>query len=143
MSMRLRGEDTQLTMVAGGEVQDVMTDVRDAEIEGMLELLREQYLGQSTEQKDEIFKGTKGRFSAHVETAKFLEFQQSLYDRAQRRNPGFQVNLKTTLRFPTGERIRILVKDLFFGSSPMKISKRDEYVEFSTEFETGNRPLLI
>jgi hypothetical protein len=122
-------------MVVDGQPQDTITDVRSFEVAVQLELLREGYLGETTDRRDEIFRGIRGRMTLHVENQTFLNFMASVVNRARRREPGTQINIKATLNFPNGDRPRVQMNNVFFGEQPFVFGSRSDYGELTLEFE--------
>ena len=57
--------------------------------------------------------------------------------RAQRRVPGTQFNVQSTVRLANGQRKRIVINDLYFGSVPFNVASRTDYVTYSLSFEAG------
>jgi hypothetical protein len=73
-----------------------------------------------------------------LETQQFTELITRIKDRAQRRTPAEeQFNALMTMQFPNGERPRISVENLFFGSIPVAVGGRDEYVTVRIEAESN------
>lgn len=131
---RIKGQETELTVILNGQPQRALTAIQSFEMTPMLETTSEGYLGETTERKDEIFKGVSGRFEAHMASGDIFRLEQAIIDRATRRTPGTVVNLKTTLRFPNGDRIRILIPDVKIGSPSTRAGSRADYVSKSIEF---------
>lgn len=135
MAQRIKGQEVEVLMVVDGEPQDTITDVRSFEVEVQLELLREGYLGETTDRRDEIFRGVRGRMTLHVENQSFFDFMRSVVDRARRREPGTRINVKATLNFPNGDRPRVQMNDVFFGAQPLAFGSRSDYGELTLDFE--------
>jgi hypothetical protein len=74
----------------------------------------------------------------HIENEDVLNFMRSIVDRARRREPGTQVNIKATLNFPNGDRPRIQMNNVFFGEIPFAFGSRSDYGEVSLEFEASD-----
>ena len=140
---RIKGEDSELQLVLNGKRQSQFGDIRSCEITYLLELKKEGYLGETTERKDEIFNGTKGRIEMHFSSKAVFTFFQAIVDRAQRRAPGTQVNIKTTLNFPNGDRPRIFIRDLYFGEIPVNFPNRADYGTMTLDWESSNQPQVI
>lgn len=111
-----------------------INDVRSFEMAAELEILKEGYLGETTDRRDTIYRGYHGKMEVHFENRAILDLMRSLIDKARRRVPGIRVNGKVTLAFPGGERIRILLKDMNFGEIPMTFGSRADYGTISLDF---------
>lgn len=134
---RIKGQEVEVIIIVDGEAQDTITDVRSFEIAVKTELKEEGYLGEKTNRYDEIFNGIRGRMELHFENQDIFDLFTSVKDRAKRRTPGTQINLKATLNFPNGERPRVFIPNVFFGEMPMNFGGRGDYgtvgLEFSAE----------
>jgi hypothetical protein len=139
MAQRIKGQEVRVVMVAPSGTVTALSDVQNFEMEPMTEILSEGYLGETTERKDDIFKGARGKMDVHMETQDYFRFAQEVIDRSQRRTPAAaRFNVIATLAFPNGERPRVLLEDIFFGPLPTNVGARDEYVSASVDFECSN-----
>lgn len=140
---RIKGQEVQViyTSPAGTEVG--LDGTVSFEIEFQMDILSQGYLGEVAERKDDIFKGCRGRAEFHIRKQSALQFIQRVKDRAQRRTPASaQFNVTAVLNFPNGERPRVLLEDVAWGSMPLNIGGRAEYVSFTTEFECSDGRFL-
>jgi hypothetical protein len=79
--------------------------------------------------------GVSGKLELHIAKADYLTFAQQIIDKAQRRIPATTVfNITATLSFPDGRRARAIYRDVAFGSIPLNVGGREEYVSTSLEF---------
>lgn len=140
---RIKGQETSLIFVVGGEPINELAEVRSFDITGILEIITEGYLGETSDRRDEIFRGTRGSMEIHVSSRKSVELMLQIIDRAARRDPDLVINAKTTLQFPTGDRLRILVPNIFFGEIPLGFASRGDYGTTSFSWESGSKPRLI
>lgn len=138
MSQRLKGQETEVILVVNGNPQATITDVRSFEIAAKTEVLEEGYLGETTDRYDEIFKGTRGRIELHIENEDILALFAEIIDRARRRTPGTQINIKTTLNFPNGDRPLVMVNDAFFGELPLNFASRSDYGTVTLDFQASD-----
>lgn len=135
---RIKGQEVEVLMVVDGVVQNTITDVRSFEISVQTEILREGYLGEKTDRRDEKFNGVTGRIELHYENKDVFDLIQSIVNRATRQSPGTKVNVKATLNFPNGERTRVLIPDVYFGEFPLNFGGRGEYGTLGVSFEASN-----
>lgn len=144
MAQRIKGQEVRVVMVAPSGTVTSLSDVQNLEIEPQTEILSEGYLGESTERKDDIFKGARGKMDVHLEQQAYFRFVQEVIERSQRRTPAAaRFNIICTLAFPNGDRPRVLLEDVFFGSNPLSVGGREEYVSASVEFECSNIRFLF
>lgn len=134
-SQRIRGQEVEILLIVDGVVQENITSVRSFEVAAKLEIKEEGYLGEKTNRYDEIFNGMRGRLELNFENAAPFDLMFAIIDRAKRRTPGTQINVKATLNFPSGDRPRILVSDVFFGEIPFNFASRSDYGTVGLEFQ--------
>lgn len=139
---RIKGQEVEVLIVANGTVQDTITDVRSFEIGLKLDVLQEGYLGEKTDRYDEIFRGVRGRMELHFENSDIFDLFKTIVDRAKRRTPGAQINIKASFAFPNGERPRVILKDVFFGEIPMSFGSRSDYGAVTLDFQGSDYSVL-
>lgn len=139
---RIKGQEVEVILIVDGVMQDTITDVRSFEVAAKLELKEEGYLGEKTNRYDEIFNGVRGRMELHFENQDVFDLVQSIADRAKRRTPGTQINVKATLNFPNGDRPRVLISDAFFGELPINFASRGDYGTVGVEFAASDVSVL-
>jgi len=142
MSMRIKGQEIELMIVLDGKQMDTVTDFRSFEVASKLEIKEEAYLGEKTNRYDEIFNGVRGRMELHFENADVFDLIKAIVDRAKRRTPGTQVNIKATLNFPGGTKKRVLIPDVFFGEFPMNFGGRADYGTIGLDFSASDLTYL-
>ncbi len=116
--------------------------LRSFEVAAKLEIKEEGYLGEKTNRYDEIFNGVRGRLELHFENQDVFSLMTSIIDRAKRRTPGVQINVKATLNFPNGERPRILISNASFGELPFNFPSRGDYGTAGLEFQAEDITLV-
>lgn len=139
---RIKGQETEVLLVVDGVVQDTVTDVRSFEVASKMEIKEEGYLGEKTNRYDDVFNGIRGRIEFHFENSDVFDLIKSVVDRAKRRTPGTQINIKTTLNFPNGDRPRVLVSDCYFGEMPISFGGRADYGTFGLDFAASDYSVL-
>lgn len=142
MSQRIKGQETQLLLIVDGVSQSEITAIRNHEFAFQLEVSREGYLGETTDRRDSVFRGIRGRFSLHLENASIFSLLQQVLNKARRRTPGTRINLKTTLNFPNGQRVRVMVPAIEFGELPFNTGGRAEFVETTVEYEAAEAQII-
>lgn len=139
---RIKGQETEIHVTLNGAPQPALSDIKDFEVAAQFEIKREGYLGEKTDRRDEVFTGVRGRMTLHFDSAAVFDFIQAIIDRAQRREPGTKVVLKSALNFPNGQRRLIIVNNPFFGEMPTNFPSRTEYGAITLDFEAENYTLL-
>ena len=137
MSQRIKGLECQLSLsTPDGADEDVFDDVLEAELNVDMEILEQSYLGHTSKEFDDIFNGISGSVKVHMEGTTIFRLAEKIQDRAERRSPASGVfSLSFTLNFPSGARARLTAENIFFGTIPLKIGKREDYVETELEFK--------
>lgn len=136
MAQRIKGQEVEMIFVENNTPLTGIADVRSFEMEGMLEILTEGYLGETTDRRDSVYKGFSGRVELHFENRDVIDFARRLIDKARRRTAGARVNMKVTLVFPEGGgRVRLLLKNLEFGAIPLGFGSRTDYGAITLSFE--------
>ena len=138
-TLRLKGQETTLSVISpAGLEQGIGEAVKSLTVEVKMDIMSEGYLGQTTEQKDDLFKGIGGSITIHMTNADFLAFTDGVIARSQRRTSAAdRYSINTTLAYPDGTRSRCIIPDIFFGSPKMEVGSREDYVECSFDFEAS------
>ena len=139
---RVKGQEVQVIIVAGGVVQDQLTAFKSAELSFQTEVLTEGYLGETTDRRDTIFKGVKGSLELVVSSPQIFGLITAIIERARRRTPGLVVNIKMVINFPDGRRVRILVPDCAFGELPIGFGSRSDYGATTIPFEAAEAQII-
>lgn len=138
---RIKGQEAEFRVTdnRGGHV-NTLGDVKNFEIAIMLELLSEGYTGQTSEKKDEAYKGIRGKATIHFSDPTMFDFFQRIVDRARRtpESHGYAVNATAILRFPSGRTRVIDIPNIFLGEVPMNIGSRTDYISVDIEFQAEN-----
>jgi len=135
MADRIRGQEVIISVTGPQGNVSAIDAVQSFEVEHQIDILSEGYLGEVAERKDEIFTGISGKMEVHIPAAEYLAFAQQVIDKAQRRIPGTTVfNITATLNFPDGRIARCVYRDVAFGSIPLNVGAREDYVTSTIEF---------
>lgn len=140
---RIRGEDVTVEILLNSSPVEALTFIKSFEFTYQLEIKTEGFLGKTTNDKDSVFQGIKGRMEIQTNTKKSFEFIQTIVDRARRRASGARVNIKATYKFPNGERARLTIPDPEFGEFPVQSSGRSEYITTSIDFEASEARVVL
>lgn len=109
-----------------------------------MEILRERYLGETAERKDDMFKGISGRCELHIENSNYFRFTQKVQDRAQRRTAASgKFTATASFAFPDGPRARLVFDDIFFDSLPLRAPGNGAYVAVTIAFECSSLNRLL
>lgn len=141
---RIKGQEFELILIQNNVPLPAVTDVRSFEMAAQLEILKEGYLGETTDRRDSVYRGYRGRMAVHFEDRGILDLMRAAVDKARRRTATgvIKINLKVTLNFPEGQRVRVVLKDLNFGEIPLSVGSRTDYAEVSLDFEGEDFALI-
>lgn len=133
--LRIKGQEVEVLISVDNVPQTTITDIKSFDVTFQLEQKSEGYLGETTNRKDDIFNGIKGKIELHFENEDVVTLIESIVNRATRRTPGTKINIKATLNFPNGQRPRMLFPDVQFGEIPMTFGSRTDYGSITLDFE--------
>lgn len=134
MSTRIKGQNAEISIYENNVPLTTIRDIRSIEIAAQLEILREGYLGETTDRRDSVYRGLRGRMEMHFENRDVLDFMRRLVDKARSRTAGIRVNVEATFAFDT-DRVRLLLSDLSFGEIPIGFGSRTDFGTITLEFE--------
>jgi hypothetical protein len=140
--LRVKGQETALTFVTIDGVVESFDNIKSSEITFERDILSEGYLGQTTEQKDDIFKGVTGKCEFHIASADIFDLIQKINEKTKRRLPGEVFELVSTYIFPDGRRRRIALFNPAFGSIPINNGAREDFVSISLEFASDDGTII-
>lgn len=144
MAQRIKGQEVKIQMVGPSGKEDGIIDVQSFEASFQVERLEENYLGETTTRYDDIFNGVKGKIELHLENQTYFRFMERVQRRAQRRDSADgQFNIMAVLKFPNGQKVRVLLEDVFFGEIPLNVSSRSDYVQTSVDWGCSNGRFLL
>ena len=129
MAQRIKGQEVTITIVSGGTVEDSLTEILNFNVEPLLETKEQGYLGETTNRSDDIYNGCRFDLELHLHNQDWLKFQKKIIDRARRLTPDVEFVISATLLFPNGESPVVTLPDCKFGSTPMNITSRGDYVK--------------
>lgn len=130
MDLPIKGQEALFTLSGPDGLEESVDHVKDASFTFDMETLTEQYLGQVADQFDDIFRGVTVEITFDLASPKVFDLVTKAIDRAQRRtSANLKFSVVAALKFPSGERRRMLFPDLKFGEIPTSFGGRDEYGE--------------
>ncbi len=133
----IKGQETVLTIMRSGNVEDQLTEVDSFNAVFKFEKLQRRNLGETTIRTDEVFAGCEGKVKLRVFTESWLIYLQALEARARRQGPYVTFNFVTTLFFPNGQSPTVTFPDVSFGDMPMDIPSSKDYVTIDLDWQCG------
>lgn len=141
-SYRVRGQEVSVQVVQNGKIVAELTDVKSFDVEFQMDVMKEGYLGEFTDRRDDMFKGISGKIEFHIENNAPFDFINAVVQRSQSRVKGTQFNVQSTINLPNGQVKRLLVNDIFFSNIPVNVSGRSDYVVYSLPYEAAEGKFL-
>lgn len=141
-SYRVRGQEVSVQVVQNGKIVAELTDVKSFDVEFQMDVMKEGYLGEFTDRRDDMFKGISGKIEFHIENNAPFDFINAIVQRSQSRVKGMQFNVQSTINLPNGQVKRLLVNDIFFSNVPVNVSGRSDYVTYSLPYEAAEGKFL-
>jgi hypothetical protein len=136
---RIRGEQVLLRLVRDGVLQRELDELKSLEWTVNVSILTEGFLGRTTEEKDEIYRGTSGSIEFQPRSLQAWEVLDFIARRAQRRtSPAGVINLSFVGLFPNGDKPRILVPDIKFQDPGLRAPGRDQYVTAPWQWQASD-----
>lgn len=132
---RIRGQEVQVLVTRGGDLEDTLTEVQGFNFEPEFEIKSQGYLGEKTNRKDTIYNGVKGDMELHLHTSDWFKLATSIKDKATRVSPDVIYNVVAVCNFPDGTTPSVLFPDISWGATPVSISSRGDYVKVKMSFE--------
>lgn len=137
-AQRIKGQEVSILIVQDQELQSTLTDIQNFNIEDLLEIISKGYLGEKTERKDYIYKGSKFDMELNLHAQDYFAFRQATINKAQRITPDVLFNITCILNFPNGDTPEVLLPDCSFGPMPMNVTSRGDYVKVKIQGEVGS-----
>lgn len=132
---RIKGQEVTIIVSVDGEIREEISEVTKFSEEDVYEIISKGYLGQLSEEKDMIFKGTKGSIDLDISSQKLLAFRNLVREKAQRIKPDLEFTISIVLSFANGDTPTINYRGCAFGGFPLEIADRVQYVKCTINFE--------
>ena len=84
-SYRVRGQEVSVQVVQNGKIVAELTDVKSFDVEFQMDVMKEGYLGEFTDRRDDMFKGISGKIEFHIENNAPFDFINAIVQRSQSR----------------------------------------------------------
>lgn len=133
---RVRGEQVQFRISKGGVLLRTLTAVKSMTFTALVEMISRGYLGETTERKDEIYKGVSIDAAFDVESPDAWDLISAIRDRAvaRRYDTTTIITCSFTGVFAGGVKRRMTIPDVKSGNLPIAVASREEYVGQTLSF---------
>jgi hypothetical protein len=142
MASRIKGQEVEIVMLVDGAPRENLTFAQSLDFTFKTELKEDGFLGETTNRYDTVFNGVSGKTQHQFDTPEPLNIIRLIVNKARQREPGTVFNLRATLRFPNGQKARIVFRDVSFGELPISFSSRTDYGKFSLDFACSEAQVL-
>jgi hypothetical protein len=135
--LRIKGQEVELMLVVDGVVQASLTDFKSFEVMLNFEIKEEGFLGEKNDRYDEVYKGVSGSADMQNSSPDTFTFFDAVKSRAQRRTPGTLINAKATMNYPSGQKRRVIISNIFFDPMGLSFAGRTEYGATKLSFKAS------
>jgi hypothetical protein len=131
---RLRGQETFINLVVDGSIEQVWKALVDFTWTDDIEVQDEEFLGETSNRYDSIYKGTSFKASCQMESKAEQTLRRKIIEKAARRSgSAARFDITYTAALPNGEQILVILKDVSFGQIETGTSSRSDYTTMSFE----------
>ena len=138
MDQRVKGQECTILITTNGVLEDTLVDIQNFNLEAEFEIKTVGYLGEKSNRTDYIFNGVKGDLELHIHKQAWFVFLNTMKDKAQRVTPDTVFNMTAVLAMPNGETPDVLIPDVSWGATPMRVSSRGDYVTMKLQYAAGD-----
>ncbi len=142
MAARIKGQEVEIVLLVDGEPRANFNFAQSLDFTFKNEIKWEGFLGETTMRPDAIFNGVEGKTQHQFDSPEPFNIIRLIINKARRREPGTQFNLRATLNFPKGQKARIVFRDAEFGALPISFGSRQDYGKFSLDFGCSEAQIL-
>jgi len=143
MAQRIKGQECQVVVTAGGELRDEMDAILNFNFTQKSEIKSQGYLGEKSERKDDVFMGVASDMELHISKQDIFRFAKLVKQRQTRELPDLVFNISMVMQFSNGDTPTVTIPDLKFGEIPFNIGGRTEYVKVKLTAETEDFDVIL
>lgn len=138
MGTRLIGQDTSVVIIKDKVPLVTIDSIKSCEVTFMTEILKEQFLGETTDRHDEVFRGMAGKIEAQLSGKDLFTLAVQIAQRARNRQKTVRINIKSTFQFSDGDRAIFIIPDCKFGNIPINNKGRTDYVDIALDYNADD-----
>lgn len=143
MGTRLKGQDTFIDIIADGKPDGNLGPWKSFEVTLLMEVLEEEFVGETTKQYDEIFDGCEFNMEGNILAQQYFRFVDKVVRRARYQTGGLVTcDIQTTFVFNSGYVLPYKLKDVKFGNIPVNVSSRRDFVTTTLTGKCSNQPTI-
>lgn len=131
---RVKGQEAYVVIMRDGDPQITIDSVSSLEVEFMMEILEEGYLGETSNRFDSIYNGMRVKIEGHCNSEAYLELAQAIKEKAQyRAGSTVRIDVVASYAFQNGDFPSLVLQDVHFDAIPFSIDSRQSFQSFSLE----------
>ena len=131
---RLKGQTTFVRLLRNGAPTQVLNAISSFEMTDELEVLEEEYLGETEARYDNIYKGTTFTMEIHIEDGAPFDFRQEAIEAAQQRGAAaVRIDIAWVADLPSGATRLLTLIDVKVGPINVSNSARADFVTMKFE----------
>ncbi len=131
---RIKGQQAFMTIMRDGDPQLSIDSIQSLEVEFMMELLEEGYLGETANRFDSLYNGMRVKVEGHCNSEAYMELMIAIKEKAQRRaGSTIRIDITASYAFENGDFPTLVLQDVHFDSMPLTIDSRQAFQSFSLE----------
>ena len=116
----VRGEDEAIQVYKDGKQGACVNNVVSFSVSVDIEAILRDYLGDHAPKPDMIYKGVNFDGEIHHDDPSYLTLVDAVTAIAQHRTPGVTLSIGLKISYPSGQRVRFMIRDI--AVDPMNLS---------------------
>lgn len=133
-NQRLKGQEAFIAIMIDGDLQTRIDSVQSLEVEFMMEILEEGYLGETSNRFDSIYNGMRVKIEGHCNSEAYLDLAQAIKERAQHRaGSPVRIDVVASYAFQNGDFPNLMLQDVQFDAVPFSLDSRQAFKSFTLE----------
>lgn len=137
---RLKGQEVEIRVTVDGAIETtISSNIASFEETYKFDKKEDGFLGEVTNRYDDIFNGVDVKLEFQVNAASWMDAQQAIKSRSQRKTPGTVINVVRTDYYANGETVVSTYPDVRFGPQPTSVASRGDFVKVSWDFSCSDR----
>lgn len=123
----VQGQDVTLNVSRDGKLIAALSSITSFRFAAQTQTVLLQFLGQRSPKIEMNFNGYEFSFGLNHKDPSYFTFVDSAVAVAQHRTPGIEFSIGLTVRYPSGEKVRALLRDVGFDALPFDSTGRLEF----------------
>ena len=130
---RLKGQEVEIRLTQAGTPLTTVSAIGSFNDSVMLETKQDGFLGELADRFDDFLRGFSFDLEFQLTQAAWVDFQEAIISRAQRKTPDTIFNVIRTDFYSNGDTLIMTYKNVKFGAQPSTIASRGDFVKVKIE----------